>query len=68
MELGGHKNKEITETSAHGHLFTAVAASPGRGGGKSQVFIIDTAPWWHLEVEGIALVKICEGCFHLSLS
>lgn len=66
MEMGGHKNKEITDTSAHGYLFTAVAASPGGGG--SQVFIIDTAPWWHLEVEGIALVKICEGCFHLSLS
>lgn len=55
--MAGHKNKEITDTSAHGHLFTAVAASPGERKKKSQVFIIDTAPWWHLEVEGIAFVK-----------
>ena len=26
MEMGGYKNKEITDTWAHGHLFTAVAA------------------------------------------
>lgn len=55
MEIGGHKTKDITDSSTHGHLFTAVSTSPQKK--KSQVVIIDTTPCWHFEVEGIAFVK-----------